>query len=67
MHLLGEGFFSSLNQRYAIIICVLFSQWSDVAHGLLVFNVLNICRKCMDNWFIVRPLQLNGPLHGTQS
>ena len=69
MHLLigWAVFFSSLNQRYDIIICVLFCQVSDVAHGLLVFNVLNICRKCMDNWFIVRPLQLNGPLHGTQS
>ena len=37
------GFFSSLNQRYDIIICVflfeLFCQVSDVAHGPLVFIV----------------------------
>ena len=36
----NNGFFSSLNQRYDIIICVywfeLFSQVSDVAHGPLV-------------------------------
>ena len=36
-------FFSSLNQRYDIIICVhlfeLFSQVSDVAHGPLVLII----------------------------
>ena len=42
-HLFFFVFFSSLNQRYDIIICVyyfeLFSQVSDVAHGPLVFQV----------------------------
>ena len=42
-------FFSSLNQRYDIIICVycfeLFSQVSDVAHGPLVNLVVLLVMK----------------------
>ena len=53
------GFFSSLNQRYDIIICVywfeLFSQVSDVAHGPLVcLNESFICSNdLLRNIFLI--------------
>ena len=48
-HKVNNILFSSLNQPYDIIICVylfeLFSQVSDVTHGILVFKCLQFLLK----------------------